>query len=42
MGSKADKSGWKKQADHDGMEANNWYVSILLTDMAALSWGSFG
>jgi len=36
MGPKADKFGWKKQADHDGMEANNRFVSIHLTCMAAL------
>ena len=27
--------------DHDGMKANNRYVSIRLTDMAALSQGNF-
>jgi hypothetical protein len=37
MGTNADKSGWKNQADHDGMKANNWYVSIRLTDMVSLS-----
>jgi hypothetical protein len=37
MGTNADKFGWKKQCDHDGMEANNRYVSIRLTGKAFLS-----
>jgi len=42
MGPNADKSDWKKQDDHDGMEANNRYASIRLTDTVALSLGHFG
>jgi len=41
MGPNADKSGWKKQADHDDMEANNRYVSIRLTGKAALPQGNY-
>jgi hypothetical protein len=37
MGPETDNSDWKKQADHDGMEANNLYASIRLTVMFALS-----
>jgi len=36
MGSNADKFGLEKQDDHDGMEANNQYVSILLTGTIVL------